>query len=1201
MELTVYLQGPYAREAQCTFEDGMYRFMIEAQSNGSQTQTVTIEQGKTYTFNCTASLADAVLFGVRGTGCTVSNVTDDTFDVVFNTTVRASLYIPMWRLTTIVGKWSFNSTIYQFQGVGTYQIPVAFRSNGGSFTALSFTNTEDVYSMMYYTTPYPRNVYSSTIGFVEDAFRSIDFGATPQQVPTNLEQWLRTNATRLTYSISYSAQNGGVSLSGGTAHYPDDTVTVTTSPDFGYATVSVTGTYDDNGVAKPLSVQKNGNDEYQFTMPAGNVTLSVLFGRTQMDTVHVTCALENVIQVILYATDGMEQNYSFFSNKLVQDIDVPPNTKIRGRTRAKTGYRLASVTSNGGCTISQVDEGASNMGSFEIAFTAQTASFSVVAEYAMWDISVSQTNAAVTVQKTAEYGTTVQFSAVADSGYTLTSVTARYGSSINVPVTSLGNGIYSFVMPNGDVTITAAATLSEVNCTVIFDNGVTSVTTSAGGGATWNASGVPVTIDGISSSATYTFNVALAQYYSLKNVTGTGCQVLSRSDTSFVIGFNSPTARISVVTEQGDVPSYPISYDYENATLTGAESSAEENATVQFSVLPANGYEVVSVSAASASGSIQVTKSDATYSFTMPAEAVTVTIVTTISAVNADVTVNFDDGVGYVFADVEGDVSWSATGASREVSYLPGKAYAFTAQLASNRAIAYVNGEDCNVSGIDVEDGTFSVTFTGSAPALTIGTRSLTPETVTIDLSVVFDAGVSSVSTGTTVWDTSGERLSFTAIDGEAQTFNVSLNPEYVLSSVSGAGCVISSKTENGFTAVFTTTSPSISVVTERAGKVSYPISYSYANGVLNAPSSAEEGDTVRFTFTPNEGYTIGSVTALGNASIPVSGANGSYSFVMPAAPVTVTITVNTPKIVTLDRLATFKRLQDAENADTFAPKDVVYAPSSLTSEQQTQARENIGAASDEALTAEETARADADTALGDRIDDILDGTTPVPGAGGTADRATADAEGNVLTLYYAHDLSLTLNPQTFVLTATLYAGDGSVLANVSVDLPLETMVVSGSYNEDSKTIVLTLQNGQTVDIPVGDLVDGLATQQALEAEAQARAAGDTALGARIDALTDGTTPVGAAKKLVADNAGVSAGGAGTPVYFESGVPVACGDELDVDVSGKAANADNLGGVPASSYALKSEVTSGVVYLDTLPEPTDTAPALVVVTGETNG
>lgn len=27
----------------------------------------------------------------------------------------------------------------------------------------------------------------------------------------------------------------------------------------------------------------------------------------------------------------------------------------------------------------------------------------------------------------------------------------------------------------------------------------------------------------------------------------------------------------------------------------------------------------------------------------------------------------------------------------------------------------------------------------------------------------------------------------------------------------------------------------------------------------------------------------------------------------------------------------------------------------------------------------------------------------------------------------------------------------------------------------------------------------------------------------------------------------------------------------------------------------------GVVYLDTLPEPTDTAPALVVVTGETNG
>ena len=408
-------------------------------------------------------------------------------------------------------------------------------------------------------------------------------------------------------------------------------------------------------------------------------------------------------------------------------------------------------------------------------------------------------------------------------------------------------------------------------------------------------------------------------------------------------------------------------------------------------------------------------------------------------------------------------------------------------------------------------------------------------------------------------------------------------------------------RTREGVAAGGVTTWPGRSGGTERAGKVSYPMSYSDANGVRNGPSSAEEGDTVRFTFTPNEGYTIGSVTALGNTSIPVSGANGSYSFVMPAAPVTVTITVSTPKIVTLDRLATFKSLQDAENADTFAPKDVVYAPSSLTSEQQAQARENIGAASDAALTAEETARAAADTALGGRIDDILDGTTPVPGAGGTADRATADAEGNVLTLYYAHNLSLTLNPQTFVLTATLYAGDGSVLASVSVDLPLETMVVSGSYNEDSKTIVLTLQNGQTVDIPVGDLVDGLATQQALDAEAQARAAGDTALGARIDDLTNGTTPVGAAEKLVADNAAVNAGEANTPVYFANGVPVACGDELAVNVTGKAANADSLGGVPAASYALKSEVTSGVVYLDTLPEPTDTAPALVVVTGETNG
>ena len=227
----------------------------------------------------------------------------------------------------------------------------------------------------------------------------------------------------------------------------------------------------------------------------------------------------------------------------------------------------------------------------------------------------------------------------------------------------------------------------------------------------------------------------------------------------------------------------------------------------------------------------------------------------------------------------------------------------------------------------------------------------------------------------------------------------------------------------------------------------------------------------------------------------------------------------------------------------------------------------------------------------------IADMDTLKVGHASTADRATGDENGNRIISFYGHDLMLSINPQTYVMTITLVSEDGTVLATHSIDLPLESMVVSGTYDEVTKEVVLTLQNGQQVRFSIADLVDGLASQAALDAETQARKDADAALAQDISKLQNGTTPAGSASKLTTDNVG----SAEKPVYFENGVPVACGDELDVDVSGKAANADNLGGVPASNYALKSEVASGVVYLDTLPEPTDTAPALVVVTGETNG
>lgn len=81
-------------------------------------------------------------------------------------------------------------------------------------------------------------------------------------------------------------------------------------------------------------------------------------------------------------------------------------------------------------------------------------------------------------------------------------------------------------------------------------------------------------------------------------------------------------------------------------------------------------------------------------------------------------------------------------------------------------------------------------------------------------------------------------------------------------------------------------------------------------------------------------------------------------------------------------------------------------------------------------------------------------------------------------TTKYAASLSLSINQTTYVVTAQLKDQDGNNLGTAgTIDLPLESVVVSGSYDSVNKKIVLTLQDGTTIDIPVADLVAGLQSE----------------------------------------------------------------------------------------------------------------------------
>lgn len=71
----------------------------------------------------------------------------------------------------------------------------------------------------------------------------------------------------------------------------------------------------------------------------------------------------------------------------------------------------------------------------------------------------------------------------------------------------------------------------------------------------------------------------------------------------------------------------------------------------------------------------------------------------------------------------------------------------------------------------------------------------------------------------------------------------------------------------------------------------------------------------------------------------------------------------------------------------------------------------------------------------------------------------------------------LSIDPTTFVMTATLKNKNGRALSIQTVDLPLESVVVGGRYDSETREVVLTLENGSDIRFSVADLVSGLQSE----------------------------------------------------------------------------------------------------------------------------
>ena len=95
-----------------------------------------------------------------------------------------------------------------------------------------------------------------------------------------------------------------------------------------------------------------------------------------------------------------------------------------------------------------------------------------------------------------------------------------------------------------------------------------------------------------------------------------------------------------------------------------------------------------------------------------------------------------------------------------------------------------------------------------------------------------------------------------------------------------------------------------------------------------------------------------------------------------------------------------------------------------------------------------------------------------------TVPTTAADVSALPSSTKYAASMTLSINSTTYVVTAQLKDQDGNNLGTAqTIDLPLESVVVNGEYDSVHKKIVLTLQNGTTIEFSVADLVSGLQSE----------------------------------------------------------------------------------------------------------------------------
>lgn len=83
----------------------------------------------------------------------------------------------------------------------------------------------------------------------------------------------------------------------------------------------------------------------------------------------------------------------------------------------------------------------------------------------------------------------------------------------------------------------------------------------------------------------------------------------------------------------------------------------------------------------------------------------------------------------------------------------------------------------------------------------------------------------------------------------------------------------------------------------------------------------------------------------------------------------------------------------------------------------------------------------------------------------------------NELRKHIGAGVRFSMDPTTYIVSIDVVNIDGQVIYHTELDLPFESVVVGGYYDDKTKEVVFTLKDGNEIRFPVAQLVNGLVTE----------------------------------------------------------------------------------------------------------------------------